>query len=135
MPRLCLAALLALLLAACGAPDPVDRSPAVTGSVTYRQRIALPPDAVLEVQLLDLTRTDIPAVVLHSVTVNSPGPVPIYFKIRYDAARIDPARVYALRASILFDGEARFVSTGNTRVLTGGHPDHLNLVLEMVRSP
>lgn len=135
MLRLCAAVLLSFLLAACSAPPAAERAPAVTGSVTYRQRIALPSDAVVEVQLLDLTRTDLPPQVMHNVTIASFGRVPIYFKIRYDPRRIAPAGVYALKASILVDGEPMFLSAGNTRVLTGGYPDHLDLVLEMARKP
>lgn len=135
MPRFCAAVLLLFVFAACSAPAPVAPPPHITGSVTYRQRVNLPPDAVLEIQLLDLTRTDVPAEALNTVTIASLPTVPIYFKVRYDARRIEPDRIYALRARILVGGEPLFLSAGNTRVLTGGHPGHLDLVLEMARRP
>ena len=50
-------ALLPLVVAGCGAyhGTPPSRA-AVTGSVTYRERSALPPDAVVRVQLSDASR-------------------------------------------------------------------------------
>ena len=36
----------------------------VTGSVTYRERIALPPTAVVQVRLVDVSRADAPAVLI-----------------------------------------------------------------------
>ncbi|MBO6774757.1 MAG: YbaY family lipoprotein [Marinibacterium sp.] len=38
----------------------------VTGSVTYRERIALPPGAVLKVSLLDVSQQDVAATVISS---------------------------------------------------------------------
>jgi uncharacterized lipoprotein YbaY len=51
--------LLPLIAAGCGAyhGTPPSRA-AVTGSVTYRERSALPPDAVVRVGLSDVSRQD-----------------------------------------------------------------------------
>lgn len=120
-----------LLLAGCSGADALLPEPAITGSLTYRQRIALPPTAVIEVQLLDVTRPDAPAEVLHTVTLSPQSQPPFYFTIRYDPHRIDPTHAYALKATITVGSELRFLSTNNTRVLTGSHPSHRDLVLEM----
>lgn len=126
----CLLAL-GLLLVGCAAPDGAPPPPSITGSLTYRQRIALPPTAVIEVQLLDVTRTDAPAEVLNRVTLSAQRQPPFLFTIRYDPRRIDPTHAYALKATITVGGQLRFLSTNNTRVLTQGHPSHRDLVLEM----
>jgi putative lipoprotein len=43
----------------------------VTGSVTYRERIALPPTAVVKARLVDVSRADAPAELLaeHAIVV------------------------------------------------------------------
>ena len=90
-----------------------------------------PPTAVIEVQLLDVTRADAPAEVLHTVTLSPQRQPPFLFTIRYDPRKIDAAHAYALKATITVGGELRFLSTNNTRVLTQGNPSHRDLVLEM----
>jgi putative lipoprotein len=131
MTRLLLALVLGSLFAGCSGPDAAPQPPTITGSLTYRQRIALPPTAVIEVQLLDVTRTDAPAEVLNTVTLSPQHQPPFYFTIRYDPRKIDPAHAYALKATISVGGQLRFLSTNNTRVLTQGNPSHRDLVLEM----
>jgi hypothetical protein len=60
--------LLAFLLvqAAAGAAQ-------VKGTATYRERIALTPDAVFEAMLEDVSKADAPAVVVGSVRIDKPG--------------------------------------------------------------
>jgi putative lipoprotein len=132
-PSLLLSGVLALVLflPGCSGPDSTPRPPSITGSLTYRQRIALPPTAVIEVQLLDVTRTDAPAEVLNTVTLSPQHQPPFYFTIRYDPRKIDSTHAYALKATISVGGQLRFLSTNNTRVLTQGNPTHRDLVLEM----
>ncbi len=43
----------------------------VTGTVTYRERIALSPTAVIKVQLVDASRADAPDIVLRSAGASS----------------------------------------------------------------
>jgi len=97
--RLALLAL-ALLFVACA---PTTRLPAatVTGTVTYLQRIALPPGAVLTVRLLDVSRADAPSVTLAEQTIPLAGrQVPVPFALAYDAAAVDARHTYAVRAEI-----------------------------------
>lgn len=131
MRRLVPVLLLVLGLAGCSAPPATPPAPALTGSVSYRQRIALPPDAVVEVQLLDVSRPEAPARVLHTATLSPRAQPPLFFTIRYDPRQIDPQGTYALKATITIGGKLRFLSTNNTRVLTQGAPSHRDLVLEM----
>ena len=58
----------------------------LTGTATYRERIALPADAVFEATLEDVTRADAPAEVIGRTRMDSPGNPPFKFEIAYDPA-------------------------------------------------
>lgn len=94
---------LAALPAAAAAQDAVIR-----GTVTYRERIALPPGAVLEVVLEDIARADAPAPRIAEARIPLDRQVPIPFLLAFDPARLDPRGRYALRATISVDGRAWF---------------------------
>ena len=62
----------------------------VVGTVTYRHRIALPPDAVVEVRLQDTSRAGAAARTVGQTTIATSGAqVPIPFRIEFDPAAID----------------------------------------------
>jgi uncharacterized lipoprotein YbaY len=106
----------------------------VTGKVTYLQRIAMPPDAVLVVQLMDVSRADAPAEMLGEQRVGFEGrQVPIPFEIDYDPARIDQRHSYTIQARILVDGEPRFISSTAHPVITRGNPTTVEVVVTPVR--
>ena len=46
----------------------------LTGTVAYRERVALPPDALVEVTLEDVSRADAASVVLARQTLKPEGP-------------------------------------------------------------
>ena len=58
----------------------------LTGSAYYLERIALPPEAVLEVVVLDVSLADAPAKTLGRTTMEPAGQVPIAFQVHYDDA-------------------------------------------------
>ena len=97
---------------------------AVTGVVTYRQRIALPPDAVVRVQLQDVSRADAPSVVLGEQVIESMGrQVPFPFSIAYDPATIDPRGRCTVRARIeSAAGDLLWTNTQAYPVITAGNP-------------
>ncbi|MCW5876030.1 MAG: YbaY family lipoprotein [Anaerolineales bacterium] len=124
---------LGLTLAACAQAAPAAR---ISGHVTYLQRIALPDDAVVTVQLVDVSLADAPAVVLGEQVIHPAGQqVPIPFTIHYDPAAIQSNMSYALRATIhTAEDELWFINTSAHLVLTRGYPsDNVELLLEMVR--
>jgi len=105
----------------------------VTGTVTYLQRVALPPEALIKVQLLDVSRADAPAVVLGEQVITAGGrQVPFAFEITYDPARIDPRMTYAISARIEEGGRLRFISNQRHAVITRGAPGHVDIVLKAV---
>lgn len=100
----------------------------VTGSVAYRERMALPPDAVVHVSLTDVSRMDAVAPIIAETTVVVAGrQVPIPFVLHYDRSRIEPNHSYAVRA-VIRSGERMLFSTDAThRVITQGNPTQVDV--------
>jgi putative lipoprotein len=108
---------------------------AVTGTASYRERIALPPDAILEVSLEDVSRADAPADVVGRATVDPAGQVPISFSIPFDPARIDPGHRYGVRARVTSQGKLLYTSTESNPVLTNGAPSQVAIALQRAARP
>ncbi|MEM8505943.1 MAG: YbaY family lipoprotein [Cyanobacteria bacterium P01_D01_bin.1] len=102
---------------------PQQSTSTVSGQVFYLPRIALAPNATIEVSLLDVSRADAPATVLASAKMTANGrQVPFPFELLYDAGQIDSRRTYAVRSQIMENGELQFTSTTQTPVITNGNP-------------
>jgi len=82
----------------------------VRGEVVYRERIALPPNAVLSVQLADVSLADAPAAIIGKQKVKPAGQVPISFEIKFDPSVIKSQMTYALQARITVDDRLVFIS-------------------------
>jgi putative lipoprotein len=104
----------------------------VTGTVTYRERMALTPGAVVEVKLLDVSIADASAKTVASQTIKPEHQVPIPFELVYDPAEIDARFTYAVRATIRDRDQLLFTTDRSYRVLTRGSPNHVDLVLVRV---
>lgn len=108
----------------------------VSGTVTYLQRIALPPTALIKVQLVDVSRADAPAVVLGKQIIQAGGSqVPFSFEIPYDPAKIDPRYSYAVQVRIEDDGRLLFINDRHYAVITRGAPTQVDMVLKAVSGP
>jgi putative lipoprotein len=93
----------------------------LSGTVTYLQRIALEPEAMLEVRLENVSKADAPAEILSVQTIPTAGrQVPIPFELCYDAAKVVPTGVYALRAQITVGGALRWTTDTRVAVLRAG---------------
>lgn len=128
MIRFVAAVLSLLMLAACG-----DGTGKIKGTATYRERIALPQDAVFEAELLDMS-ADEPRVIASS-GVQAAGGVPLAFAITYRKNLIDRAKPYAVRAEIRSQARTLFQSAEPVPVLTKGAGRTLDLVLKLVAAP
>ena len=104
----------------------------VTGTITYRERIALTPDAVVEVKLLDVSRADAPAITIGEQIIENPGQVPIAFEIEYNPTDIDERFTYAIGARITESGELAFINDTRHSVITRDNPTHVDMVLVRV---
>ncbi|XWK88599.1 MAG: YbaY family lipoprotein [Phormidium sp.] len=117
------------------AQTPTTRSQfsSVSGVVTYRQRIALPPDALVIVQLQDVSKQDAPAVVIGQQTIPTQRrQVPFPFEIVYNQDRINPKNTYTIQARIIVDNRVRFINTTSYPVITNGNPNKVEIVVNSV---
>ena len=103
----------------------------VSGTATYRERIAVPPDATLFVELQDISRADAPAVTLAAQRYALTG-VPAQFELSYDDALIRDGLSYAVRGSIYQGDKLLFTTDSVNSVLTRGAGDTADLVLVQV---
>ena len=101
----------------------------IQGTATYRERMALPPSAVFEATLEDVSRADAAAETITRTQVASPGNPPIKFTLAYEPAKILANHRYVVRARILVDGKPLFTSDTATPVITGGGPTSVSLML------
>lgn len=99
----------------------------------YRERIALPPDAILEVELLDVSRADAPSVKIASQSYPMDR-VPFSVSLSYDDQQINSRMTYVVAARILSEGRVLFRTTSAYPVITRGSPEHADLVLERMKS-
>jgi copper homeostasis protein (lipoprotein) len=106
----------------------------VKGTATYRERMALPPDAVFEATLEDVSKADAPAEVIGQARIERPGNPPIRFEITYDPAQIISSHRYAVRARILVGGKLFFTTDQHYPVLTGGRGNEVTLLLRRAGS-
>ena len=96
----------------------------VTGTATYLQRIALPPEAVMTTRIEDVSRADAPAEVIGEQVIQTQGKqVPIPFQVPYDANQIQENHSYSLRVRIENGaGKLLFINDTNVPVITRGNP-------------
>lgn len=125
---LCLAAAMASLSGPALAATAV-----ISGTVTYRERVALPPGARLEVKLLDVSLADAPARTLAATTIRPHGGVPIPYRLRIDRSRIRPGHSYALQAQI-FVGRQLWFTTTTRHGVFGDGPDMTDIMVQRVAS-
>jgi putative lipoprotein len=109
----------------------------VTGTVSYRERIALAPGSLAIVTLEDTSKADVKATILGEARITiERKQVPITFAIDVEAGLIDPRHRYAVRARILDpQGALRWTSTQAYLVMTGGHPNSVDVLVEAIRVP
>ena len=102
----------------------------LTGTIFYRERIALPEGARVELRLIDVTEPGEELPVIASAEWPVAGSVPLPFDLEYERARVGTERDYALEGSI-WSGEQRlFVTRETNLVLTRGRPRVLDLLVK-----
>jgi putative lipoprotein len=103
---------------------------ALAGTITYVQRVALTPEAIVQIELKDVSRADLDAPVIAKQILRPAGKqVPLPFSLDYDPADIQPGRAYALTARITDRGQLAFVTDTKVPVLTGGAPANAEIVV------
>lgn len=107
----------------------------VSGTISYLQRVALPPDSDVIVQLRDVSRMDAKAGILAEQRFTTRSQVPLPFELMVEPAKIDPRMRYAVAARIERGGKLMFINDKLYPVLTQGHGSRVEMVLHMVARP
>jgi len=128
--RAVLALLLASATAAFTAPAEAQsrlRAGRLTGTVSYRERMALPRDAMLEVSLVEVARQDVPARRIARTRIVTRGrQPPIPFVLSYPADRSPNSYAeYAVQARIESRGQLLFITDTRNPLPPGGRIDLL----------
>ena len=121
--------------AATPTPHPAANA-SVTGTVTYRERIALSPGAIVTVQLRDTSLMDVASELIAEQVITNPGQVPISFEVHYNEDDINPRNTYSIQARITeSDGRLAFINDTAYDVITRGNPTRVDMVLVIVQPP
>ena len=134
---LAVGAIAAPLLAACATIMPPSEQPvSVTGNITYRERIALPPTAQVEIQLSDVSLMDAPSKTIAQQSFTADGrQVPFAFSLTVDERKIDPRGRYSVSARITdASGKLMFITDTHNGVTCDGRPRIDMGTLVMVRT-
>ena len=122
---------LAVLLALCLVTTETAQAELATveGIVTLAEDETLPEGAVLDLELVDISRADAAAERLASIRLAASLEQPQPFTLHYDAALIDPRYTYAVTAEIRLYGRLLFRSDTVHPVLTRGAGDTVEVAL------
>lgn len=120
---------LLVMRVAAGTTEAGAKPRTISGMISYRERIALPPSAVAEVKLIDISLADAPAKVIATTTLTLQGQAPFRYSLSFDDAQIESNHGYGLRAVIMVDGALWFTTTTHYPVLADGK-DEIDMTLQ-----
>ncbi|HPF41406.1 MAG TPA: YbaY family lipoprotein [Phycisphaerae bacterium] len=103
----------------------------VTGTVSYRERIALPPEAVCFVELVEVDVRGRPVRVLEKQLIRMGTASSAIYDIEYDPRSIEPNRRYAVQARIEMNGRLLMDTPSTYYVLTQGGPDRVDILMNV----
>ncbi len=102
----------------------------------YPDKIPLPPDARVRIELLDISRADAPATLVAAIDVAGGGLVsPMRFHLHYLKAGIDPRMTYAVSARVSIGERVWMRTTSVFPALTRGAGEAVEIRLEGVPRP
>ncbi|ELY2795856.1 YbaY family lipoprotein [Cronobacter dublinensis] len=112
------------------ATKPVIKQPNVSGTVWIRQKVALPPDAVLTVTLSDATQANAPSKVISQKVVRTEGKqAPFSFVLPFNPSDVQPNARILLSAAITVKDKLVFITDRvQPAVNDGGKKIDLTLV-------
>lgn len=115
-------------------PNEGNETGVVRGTVTYRQRMALPKNSILTVKILDVSLADAPSNTVAEQKVELGNQqVPIPFELKFNPNQIDSRRRYAVRAEISNNGRLIYTTDTNYPVLTQGSGNNVAIDLVSAR--
>jgi uncharacterized lipoprotein YbaY len=105
-------------------------APSVHGTLLYRERIALPPNTVAEIELVEANKS---GRVAASTRVPVGNQLPIAFALTPPEGALQPHRLYALRARLVADGKLLFETEGKRPVAVSAAAGPVELTLVAAR--
>jgi putative lipoprotein len=105
----------------------------VTGTINTRQRITFPNNAIVTIQLADVSRQGAPAQVLAQQSFSTNGAqAPFPFTVQYDKGQIATNGTYIVQGNIKINGQLRYTTTTAFRVITQGNPTTIGVTMDAV---
>lgn len=93
----------------------------ITGTVSYRERIALPPNSIITVRLEDVSAADRASVIISELKfVSGSQQVPFGFRLQYADTAIQKGHRYQVRSSIHAENQLMFTSSTAYPVISNG---------------
>lgn len=106
---------------------------AVSGTITYRQRVSLPANAIVVMQIAEVVPGRAGTIVAEQRFATSGAQVPFRFTVNFDPARLNQNTAYTIQGNITVDGRVAFTTTTPYRVITQGSPvSNINVVMTQV---
>jgi len=127
--RAAVAAALTLALGCASAGPPSIR---LAGTVDYLEDMALPAGALVTIALYEQRSPDGNEVEIARRVIETKDDPPIPFSVTLPGGGIDPDAAYSVEAWISAGSRPWFTLEDRVSVLTGGHPDRVELVLRRV---
>ncbi|MCU6389639.1 YbaY family lipoprotein [Enterobacter quasiroggenkampii] len=106
------------------------QQPNVSGTIWIKQKVALPPDAVLTVTLSDASLADAPSKVVAQRAVRTEGKqAPFSFVLPYNPSDVQPNARILLSAAVTINGKLVFITDTVQEAINNGRTKiDLNLV-------
>lgn len=89
----------------------------VVGEITYRERIALPPNSVVILRIDNVTDADQPRLTSELKFATGGKQVPITFQVPFQDSAIKKGHKYVLRAAILIGAQTLFATSNDVPVI------------------
>ena len=84
---------------------------AISGRITYPEKVALAPNVVVQVQVVDVSRADVPATIVATTEVHPGGKqIPIPYRIDVKRSEFRPGRRYQVSVRITEGKVLRFIT-------------------------
>jgi putative lipoprotein len=111
-----------------------EESNSLTGQISYPQSIALTEEAVVTIQLLDISKQDVKAQVIVEKIIKNPGQVPINIDIQYNPDDILSTNTYSLKVNIEDKGSLLFTTDAVYPVINNGITENIKIKVVSVKS-
>lgn len=99
----------------------------ITGQISYPQKISLTEEAVVTIQLVDISKQDVKAQVIAEKLIRNPGQVPINFDILYNPDDILSDNTYSLKVKIEDKGSLLFTTNTVYPVINNGITENIRV--------